>query len=104
MENVFWKGYCNDERSTAINKIQTVVSAFGDIIDFKFFSDISITIVIEIKECKIDNLHSKLRDNIGIDNYKYLNSVSEKERTIYLNITFLKGTGNLQIETPSVPG
>ena len=37
MENVFWTGYCNDVRHSAINKIQLVVAKYGDIVDFTFF-------------------------------------------------------------------
>jgi len=104
MNTDFWTAYSNDERHTAINKIQSVVSKYGDIIEFKFFSDISITLIIEIIESKIGKLNYELRDIIAIDKYDHYNSNSQIERTIYLNITFTKGTGNLKIEVPSVPG
>jgi len=41
---------------------------------------------------------------MGIDKFENLNSITKKERTVYLNITFNKGTGNIKIEVPSVPG
>lgn len=104
MNTDFWTAYSNDERHIAINKIQSVVSKYGDIIEFKFFSDISITFIIEIMESKIGKLNDELRDVIAIDKYDNHNSTSQKEKTIYLNITFTKGTGNLKIEVPSVPG
>ena len=104
MNNIFWTAYSNDERHTVINKIKNVVSNYGDIVDFKFFSDLSITMVIEIKELIVDKLYDELRDNIDIDKFKYLNSTFQKERIIFFNITFNKGTGNLKIEVPSVPG
>jgi hypothetical protein len=104
MNTDFWKAYSNDERHSAIDKIQSVVSKYGDIIEFKFFSDISITLIIEIIESKIGKLNDELRDILTIDKYDYYDSTSQIERTIYLNITFTKGTGNLKIEVPSVPG
>lgn len=104
MENIFWTGYSNDERHTAINKIQSVVSKYGDLVDFKLFSDISLSMTIEIEEFKIDKLHDELSKNIAIEKSEYLNSISRNERTVYLNITFARGTGNLKIEVPSVPG
>jgi hypothetical protein len=104
MENIFWKGYSNDERHSAINKIQSVVSKYGALVDFKLFSDISLSMTIEIEEFKIDKLHDELSKNIAIEKSEYLNSLSKNERTIYLNITFTRGTGNLKIEVPSVPG
>ena len=59
---------------------------------------------IEIEEFKIDKLHGDLKKIIGVQEFEYLNSISTKERTVYLNITFTKGTGNLKIELPAVPG
>ncbi|MEQ1798368.1 MAG: hypothetical protein ABL872_10460 [Lacibacter sp.] len=104
MDNIFWTGYSNDERHSSMSIIKRVIAKYGDIVDFKFFSDISLTMVIEIEEFKIDKLFDELTDNIGIDKFEYLNSISKKERTVYLNVTFSKGTGNLIIEVPSVPG
>jgi len=88
MVNIFLTGYCNDDRHKAINEIQNVVSKYGDIIDFKFFSDISLSMVIEIKEFKIDELYDDLRNKLGMNKFEYMKSISQKERTIYLNITF----------------
>jgi phage-related tail protein len=104
MENIFLTGFSDDERHSAINKIQNTVSKYGDIADFHLFSDISLSLAIEIEEYKIDKLLEELRKIIGIQKSEYLNSISTKERTVYLNITFTKGTGNLKIEVPSVPG
>jgi hypothetical protein len=55
-------------------------------------------------ESKISKLNDELLDIITIDKYDQYNLTSQIERTIYLNITFTKGTGNLKIEVPSVPG
>lgn len=88
MGNIFFTGYCNDERHKAISEIQNAVSKYGDIIDFKFFSDISLSMVIEIKELKIDELYNDLRNKLDMNKFEYMNSISQKERTIYLNITF----------------
>lgn len=104
MENIFWTGYSNNERHASINTIENVVSKYGDIVDFKFFSDISLTMAIEIEEFKIDALYNELANTIRIDKFETLNAVSKKERKVYLNVTFTKGTGNLTIEVPNVPG
>lgn len=104
MDNIFWTGYSNDERHASMSTIKSVVARYGNIVDFKLFSDISLTMVIEMEEYKIDKLYDELVNNIGIDKFEYLNSSSRKERTVYLNITFNKGSGNLIIDIPSVPG
>lgn len=104
MDNIFWTGYSNDERHSSMSAIKSIVTRYGNIVDFKLFSDISLTMVIEIEEFKIDKLYEELVNNIGIDKFEFLNSSSRKERTVYLNITFSKGSGNLIIEIPAVPG
>jgi len=102
MKNIFWAGYSNNERHSEIDKITHIIEKYGDIVDFKMFSDISLTIKIEIEELKIDILYKELKDNIRIDKFEYLNSISKNERNVYFNITFAKGTGNLIIT--SAPG
>ena len=59
---------------------------------------------IEIEEHKIDQLYDMLQNIIQLDKTEKLNSTSTKERVIFLNVSFTKGTGNLRIEVPSVPG
>jgi len=102
MDNIFWTGHSNEERYSSISTLKKVIAKYGDIVDFKLFSDTSLTMVIEIEEYKIENLYSELAERIGIGKYEYLNSVSRTERKVYLNITFTKGTGNLKIEVPFV--
>ena len=104
MDNIFWTGYSNDERHSSMSTIKSIVAKYGDIVDFKLFSDISLSMVIEMEESNIDKLYNELADNIAIDTFEYLNSMSRKERTVYLNVTFTKGTGNLIVEVPAVPG
>ena len=104
MENIFWTAGSNNERHSEIDKVKNVVNKFGDIVDFKFFSDLSLNVKIEIQELRIDELFGNLSNIIGMDSFESLNSKSPKERTVYLNITFIKGTGDLYIEVPSVPG
>ena len=104
MENIFWTGYSNKDRYLTIATLQTVVAKYGDIVDCKLFSDIAVNITIEIEERNIDELFDTLKDNIGIGEFEHLSSISAKERTVYLNVSFDKGSGNLIIETPAVPG
>ena len=104
MENIFWTGYSYDERHSSMIAIQGVVAKYGDIVDINLFSDISLTMRIEIDEFKIDGLYDELSAIMGMDKFEKLHSISKKERTVYMNISFTRGTGNLIIEVPSVPG
>ena len=60
MDNIFWTAFSNDERHSAINKIQNMVSKYGAIVDVHFFSDISLSLTVEIEEFKIDKLYDEL--------------------------------------------
>ncbi|ULQ57090.1 hypothetical protein KJS94_02620 [Flavihumibacter rivuli] len=104
MENIFWTAYSNKERHAAIEEINQLVKNHGYIVDFKFFSDISLNIRIELEESRIDHLYIELRSIMEMDPFNVLNSSSNRERTVFININFTKGTGNLQIEVPNVPG
>jgi hypothetical protein len=104
MENIFWTGYSHDKRHAGIQAIQKVIAKYGYVVDFHPFSDLSLAMAIEIEESKIDVLYDELTKNIDLEEFEHLNSNSTKERKVYLNITFSKGTGNLSIEVPAVPG
>jgi hypothetical protein len=104
MTNIFWSLYTAGEKHTAINNILKAVSKYGDMVDSKQFSDISLSMKIEIQEINIDLLYNELKQIVSIDTFDCLSSASTRERIVYLNITFGSGTGNLKIETPSVPG
>ena len=104
MKSIFWTGYTNQDRNLAITHLTGIINSYGYIVDFKQLSDISLTFVIEIAESKIDTLFHVLEDSISIDRFELLNSTSAIERVIYLNITFTKGTGDLKIEVPAIPG
>ena len=104
MGNVFWTGYCDKERIAAISEIERIVDLYGFITDFKQFSDISISIMIELEESRVDVLYNALKRFVNLNEYEGLHSTSNRERSIFLNITFSKGTGDLRVEVPAVPG
>lgn len=97
-------GYCGMDRFSGISAIEEVINRYGYIIDFKMFSDVSISFYIEIKENKIDELIEQLKKVITVDELKELHAYSETEDVILLNVSFMKGSGNMKIEVPAVPG
>jgi len=104
MKSIFWTGYCKTERIIAISEIEKTISIYGFITDFKRFSDISLSVTIELEEKKIDTLYDALKKFLVLNEFERLNSDSLSERIVFLNITFIMGTGNLRIEVPAVPG
>jgi ribosomal protein S8 len=104
MQNIFWTGYTDKDRNTAISEIQQIVNAYGYITDFKPFSDLSISLKIELEEFKIDLLYDALTKYMALKEFQRMDSISTTERSLYLNVTFIKGTGDVRYEIPAVPG
>ncbi|MFO7658300.1 MAG: hypothetical protein R6W78_14670 [Bacteroidales bacterium] len=104
MNRFYLTGYCKNDRITGISNIEEIITKHGFIVDFKMFSDISISIIIEIEDSKVDLLFNDLKKYMKMNDIETLNTDSKMECTILLNVTFSKGTGNLRIKTPEVPG
>lgn len=104
MRTFFWKGYWQDEPGLAIPILEQHLRPLGYIVDFKRFSDLALTIVIEISEHRIDTLYKALCKCMVMEDFTPLASNRQIERTLYLHISFSKGAGKLAIETPAVPG
>ncbi len=104
MNQIFWNGICNEDRIPGISRIEECIGKYGFITDFKFFSDLSVSMLIEIDGKNINALYENLLQIISISKSSDLIPDSETEFLILFNIIFTKGTGNLKVEIPSVPG
>lgn len=102
--NLYWKGFCNRNRNAAIYELESIINSFGYITDFHMYSDIEICLKIEIEEWKINNLYRELGSYLTLNEVIDMNSDSDRERIVLINITFTQSTGNLKIEVPAVPG
>jgi len=102
---IHWKGISKDDRHNAIFKIEEITNKFGSITDFRMFSDLEISFKIEIGISKVNQLYTELSTCLNLnENNKELPSNLNKECLILLQVTFVKGKGNLKIEVPNVPG
>ena len=104
MRNIFWSGFTSEDRTGAIAEIEKIINPFGFIIDFKPFSDISLSLVIEAEEAHIDQMYEALSTYLHMEDFDRLNSTLSRERTIYLSVNFTNAMGNLKNEIPAVPG
>ena len=104
MQNIFWTGYSGEERHATIQSVTALVNRHGYVVDFKPFSDLSLALVIEIEESRIDQLYDDLSAHMPMKPFERLASASSRERTVYLNIAFIRGSGNLSHDIPATPG
>lgn len=66
------------------------------------FSDLALTLSIEIEENKIQTLHRALSLVVNISEFELhdMNLGSKKEWLIFMNISFGRGKGELKHEIP----
>ncbi|PXX25717.1 hypothetical protein [Arenibacter sp. ARW7G5Y1] len=99
---IFWKGYSKESRYETLDKINQIINRSGDVVDVKQFSDISMSLRIEVEEQKIEKLYLDLKNYIELDDFDILESSTNSERTIFLNISFSLGKGNIEVAVPYV--
>lgn len=102
MKKFNWEGICHKGRTEGISLIEQNINRHGFILNFKMFSDLAISIMAEVPENKINVLFEDLSEVMTLFNFKSIDSQSDREATIFLNVTFSKGTGNMRIEVPDI--
>jgi hypothetical protein len=104
--NIFWTGICMQHRIEGMQEAERIIDALGFITDFKQFSDLAISLVIDVEACKVNRLYLALSEKFRLDPFDEL-KVGEDDKTstqIFFNISFTEGHGDLKTEVPSVPG
>lgn len=104
--NIFWTGICMRHRIEGLQEAEEIIDALGFITDFKQFSDLAISLVIDIETCKVNTLYHALSEKFTLDPFEDLKVKADDKRStqIFFNISFTEGHGDLKIEVPSVPG
>jgi hypothetical protein len=103
MKRFYWNGISNNERVKAMSEITRLVDKRAAILNFQRFSDISLSLVLEIEACKIPDLYADLEKIMVMDGFNHHFTDSTTECIILLNITFSKSSGDLIIEVPDIP-
>jgi len=101
-----WQAYSNGNRNEAIEAVKKAISSSdGYIMNFNMFSDLALTLNIEIEGNKIQALYKALSLVLSISELELhnLNLESDKEWLIFMNISFNRGKGELKQEIPEVP-
>ena len=102
-----WQVFSNQERIKAIEELKAIISKNdGFIMNFNLFSDLALSLTVEIEEHNINKLYSELGNTMSILEPKpeNIDDNSKKDWWILMNVSFSKGKGNLKVEIPDVPG
>ena len=100
------EGYSSGERNTVIENVKRIISSDGYIVNFNMFSDLALTLMVEIEENKVVKLYDSLSTVLTLSdlNRSVIDNASTQECVIFLNLSFTKGTGDLKLKIPKVPG
>ena len=106
-KKLFWEAVSNEDRNNIINQIKDIVSKHGAyILSFTMFSDLALGLSIGVEENKIYELHRSLGNVLTVSNLTFENNHKNggEEWLIFMNVSFGKGEGALQVVVPEVPG
>ena len=104
--NIFWTGICKQHRIEGMQEAEEIIDALGFITDFKQFSDLAISLVIDVEACKVNKLYHALSEKFVMDPFDEIQVENDDTNStqIFFNISFTEGHGELKIEVPNVPG
>ena len=103
MQKLYWKGISHDDRIKAIGEITATIDKHGIILNFQRFSDIILSLVVEVEADKLNSLYDCLCKILILEGFDRNTPILPGCYTLFLNITFSKGTGDLEIEVPNIP-
>jgi hypothetical protein len=73
-------------------------------VDFKRFSDLSMSFIIELPGIQLPPLYHQLAHYLLMDAWTPAAPLSQNDGVLFLEVSFSQATGQLAIETPQVPG
>jgi hypothetical protein len=103
MQKLYWKGISNDDRIKAISEITNRIHSHGTILNFQKFSDVILSLVVEIEAHRINSLYERLGEILTLEGNIASHSVFTGIYILFIHITFSKSTGDLEIEIPNIP-
>jgi len=104
MKSYYWSGICTSDRINALDQITIIADRYATILNFQRFSDISLSLILETEEYRLTDLLSSLKNIMLLDTDDKNWSDSETKCIVLLNITFTKGSGDLKLDVPNIPG
>ena len=106
-KKVNWKAISTGNRNAVIEYCKTAITEReGCILNFQLFSDLALSLVIEIEEKYLTDLYETLSQVASISESPPdgLDLHSEASYWVLIHISFSRGKGELEIEVPEVPG
>lgn len=101
---IYWSGHTAESRINTIQRLEESIARYGFIIDFKYFSDLAMSIQVETIGRKVLPLYHDLQGILTMELFEQDFPEPEAEFTILPHIAFSAGHGALKVDVPEVPG
>jgi hypothetical protein len=100
-----WKLFCQGDRIQVIEQVKSaILTNNGSILHHEMFSDLGMSLTIQVVEEHLPALHAELEDlgEIHPPEARYAASSRGAEWTIFMNVSFASGTGDMEHDIPAV--
>lgn len=103
MKKFYWSALSDDNRHKAIQDTILVVNRYGVLNSFLRCSDLSLGLSIDTEERYVERLYLDLAGIMTLTGkVGQVDDRSSASCMVLLNLTFLQGTGELEIENPGL--
>ncbi len=100
MKRHYWTAICTEERLKAMADLTRIIDQYATILNFQRFSDVSLSLLLELEAKKVSELQAALRQVMLLDGDEVAATTSVADCLVFLNVTFAQGKGNLEVEMP----
>ncbi|MEY3445163.1 MAG: hypothetical protein RLZZ519_3444 [Bacteroidota bacterium] len=100
MKRHYWTAICTEERLQAMAELTRIIDQYATILNFQRFSDVSLSLLLEMEGNKVSELRAALRQVMLLDGDEVATTTSTADCLVFLNVTFAKGKGDLEVEMP----
>ncbi len=104
MKRLYWNAVCRDDRIKAISHISVIASRYGTILDFKKFSDLEMSLLVEVEPSRMAAMHAELSKVMALGGDPPGHPDAASDILVFVHIAFTRGKGDLALEVPDVPG
>lgn len=101
---IYWEIISPDTEAETIQWLEENVNKHGFIIDFKRFSDLGMSVIIELYKGHINELQALFAAKFQFKENGETPGGANADAQIFLHIQFTRGTGQKRVEVPAVPG
>ena len=100
MKRHYWTAICTEERLKAMADLTRIIDQYATILNFQRFSDVSLSLVLELEANKVSELQIALRQVLLLEGEDVAPTNTTKDCLVLMNVTFARGKGNLEVEMP----